>query len=73
MGYLLHLDTKTQNSHLDTSGKKKREKGFTIHDGTHGEYISFKENDSETEVAAAETPCEFNLKCQGFYTDGGFN
>lgn len=63
MVYLLHLDKETQNSHLH---EWKKTKWFTIHAGTHGEYISFKKNDSETEGAGAEIPCKFNLKCQGF-------
>lgn len=70
MVYLLHLDTETQNSHLYTSEKTQN----GSHNSKHGEYTSFKKKgDSETKGAAAEVPCKFGLKCQGFYTDGHLN
>lgn len=70
MVYLLHLHTETHNSQLYTSEKDKN--------GSHGEHVLLKkkqktESDSETEEFGAEIPCKFNLKCQGFYTDGDFN
>lgn len=71
MVYLLHLDTETHNSHLYMSAKKI--KWFTIHNSTHGEYVWFKKNDSESERTGAEIPCKFNLKCQGFDPGGDLN